>query len=560
MKKFLICFIFMIAVATTVGAASLDAYVDYDNSIINASYETGVSYGPMVSLIVYKPDANMTNSENFINLSDPKALYPLETSSQIKRIEEKRADFDGKVTFEIDVQSGLENGYYIVSVSQSGSVDAECSSVIYFEKKADAALTVYEINNASKTETDRIINEKPLFFGFNRDYEKYDSSVLDLFISVKEADFGRSFACATDVRKAFLSAVCLDEINENPDSSKEIIESNAEILSVDLSDENYNADKSAVMKIFANVVAVDKFESISELNKAFCASIGTALANRSTQSDIDSIIKKYGDAIGISHADYTSKCNKYTATNINKIFVKANFKTPADMVKAYNDRITALENATETPSGGGGGGGGNLGGGSAGGGGFSVTAEPEEEVPQVIGFNDLNESHWAYSSVMKMKSQNVISGYEDNSFRPDNTVTREEFVKMIISAMGYYDGSAECEFSDVSSGRWSYPYVASAVKRGLVNGIGENQFGATMNITREDAAVIIYRIIKDETDVSAPTFEDASEISSYAKEAVGTLYANGIVNGMSETHFAPKTLLTRAQTAVLVENVIKFIN
>ena len=162
----------------------------------------------------------------------------------------------------------------------------------------------------------------------------------------------------------------------------------------------------------------------------------------------------------------------------------------------------------------------------------------------------------------KIESREI---YTTDIIRPnsDNNTyrfSREEFVKMIISAMGYYDGSAECEFSDVSSGRWSYPYVASAVKRGLVNGIGENQFGATMNITREDAAVIIYRIVKDKTDISAPTFEDASEISSYAKDAVGTLYANGIVNGMTETQFAPKMLLTRAQTAVLVENVIKFIS
>lgn len=551
MKKFLICFILMIMGAGVANAAELDAYVDYDNSVLNVSYATEVNYGPMVSVLLYKPSQSITKSEDFVNLPNPAEVYSLGSMTQIKKAAEARADFNGNMQISFDMENGFENGYYIVSASQSGSVDAKCSSVIYFETKSSAAVTISNINLANRTELDALIKQRPLFFGSCKDYAKYNSSVLELLMSVKAKDFGGRFQNASEVRTAFCAAVSINDINSTPGLAQQIIEGIAEKMEIEVNDANYVADKISAMKVFSNIVSNDKCDSIEELKRSFRGSVGVALVNRSNQADVDNIIREYGDAIGISYEDYIEKCSLYTATNIDKIFVGASFKTPSEMVKAYTYRVSVLasqEPSPPSPSGNGGGGGGG------------VTVKPQVNNSVVEEFKDLSKNHWAYPSIMKMKSQNILSGYEDNTFKPDRSVTREEFVRIAVSALGYYDSSAQCIFDDVGTEKWSYHYVASAVQRGLIYGITENEFGAGMSITREDAAVIMYRALKGNLAYAEPQFADSEEISDYAKESIGALCANGIVKGVNEYYFAPKQSLTRAQTAVLIENVINYIN
>lgn len=556
MKKILIYFMFMFMVfaAFSASAAELEAYVDYDNSALNVCYTTEVGYGPMVSVIVYKAATPITKPQDFIDIANPREVYPLENSGQIRTVAESRADYKGNMQMSVNMKNGFENGYYIVSASQSGSVEAKCSSVIYFEDGLTAKETLNAVNAANSAELDNIIKQKPLFFGDNKNCKKYNSSVLSLLFSIKDKDFGGSFRNSSEVRKAFRAAVCINDINLSPANAQKIIEEIAGETEIDTDDPNYVFDKASVIKIFADTILSDKCESIADVKKAFRASVGVALVNRSKQEDIDNIIREYGDAIGIQYADYMAKCNLYTGTNIDKIFVGASFKTSSEMVKAYTDRVAVLADAEKkpqpNPS--------RDNGGSAGGG--KITGKPQTNSTEEDAFTDLPQNHWAYSAIVKMKKQKILSGYEDNTFQPDKSVTREEFVKIAVSALGYYSIDAQCDFDDVGTEKWSYPYIASAVQRGLIYGITEKRFGAEMNITREDAAVILYRVAGEKISYSEPRFADSEEISDYAKEAVGALYANGIVKGVDEQNFVPKNPLTRAQTAVLIDNIINYIN
>ena len=97
--------------------------------------------------------------------------------------------------------------------------------------------------------------------------------------------------------------------------------------------------------------------------------------------------------------------------------------------------------------------------------------------------------------------------------------------------------------------------MVSAVKSGIVSGISQDEFGAGRMISREDMAVILYRAMQYKGISFASEdakFSDSEEISEYAINAVGSLAEKGIINGVGDDRFSPKTSATRAEAAVII--------
>ena len=191
-----------------------------------------------------------------------------------------------------------------------------------------------------------------------------------------------------------------------------------------------------------------------------------------------------------------------------------------------------------------------------------TTITPAEPVnptqPEPVkGFADLAQAEWSREAVEYLEKAGVISGKSANSFAPNDAVTREEGAKIIVAAFGLL-GDAECDFADVSKDRWSYAYIAAAVKHGIINGYGES-FGATDTMTREQAATIIYRAAEKialEVSGEKSEFADDEHASDWSRDAIAHLAADGVIKGMGDGTFAPKATLTRAQLAQLVYNVL----
>ena len=90
--------------------------------------------------------------------------------------------------------------------------------------------------------------------------------------------------------------------------------------------------------------------------------------------------------------------------------------------------------------------------------------------------------------------------------------------------------------------------------------MGDNRFGTGENITRQDAATIVYNSaisgsLMTKEELGDIAFEDAAYISDYAKEAVGALSQNRIINGVDGRNFAPLDYLTRAEAAKIIYGV-----
>lgn len=255
-------------------------------------------------------------------------------------------------------------------------------------------------------------------------------------------------------------------------------------------------------------------------------------------------------------ADSAAKYNLSDATNRQTVAdaCKASGATTfADLNTAFIAAVALLPEPTPgTPSLGGGGGGG--------GGGITTVVQPTPapaQKPIYERYNDINDYDWAWNAIEVLSDKAIIAGYENGSFAPANSILREEFIKLaVVGLLGAdaIDASAVSSFTDAQSG-WYAPYIAAAESNNITSGIGNALFGTGAQITRQDMALMLYRMLRD-ASVNGPAdayaFTDADEIADYAAEAVYTLKNMGIINGDPDGSFRPNGQTTRAEAAVLL--------
>lgn len=245
------------------------------------------------------------------------------------------------------------------------------------------------------------------------------------------------------------------------------------------------------------------------------------------------------------------------------------------------DMITKTFEITVPGTGGGGGGGGSTsstGTSSGGGGGGAIASSNgsntsltkpttgQEKVEELIEqreeaenrFSDLGGVSWARDAINGLYDAGIVNGKTDTLFAPNDNVTRAEFAKMLMGVFGLTsDAFTTSSFYDVPSDSWYFQSVESAYNLGIINGVAAGYFDPNANITRQDMAVMVMRAatVSGRTisaTTEAKSFNDADSIADYAKEAVTTLQTGGIINGVSDTEFAPLSNATRAQAAQIL--------
>ena len=264
----------------------------------------------------------------------------------------------------------------------------------------------------------------------------------------------------------------------------------------------------------------------------------------------------------------------WVSSNTDIISTNGTVTQPKDNTEITLTVTAALDGATATKtftylvlgSSGHGGGGtpaGGGGGSSAGGGtgGYSPalpTTNTTTNQPTYSIFSDVAANAWYYNYLVKLKAAGVVNGVDGNKFCPDNYVTREEFVKMIVAAAKISVSAADGSFSDVGSSDWFAPYVYAAKNNGIVNGISDGRFGVGSPITRQDMAVIIYNLIKNRTAISqdGTKFTDDKAIADYAGSAVYAMKTLGVISGYTDGSFKPAGLLTRAEAVKVISMII----
>ena len=271
-----------------------------------------------------------------------------------------------------------------------------------------------------------------------------------------------------------------------------------------------------------------------------------------TYSDAKTILLDAFAGAGKDMTDYNNLENTYKQNNVF-ISVYGNRNSLSTLEEFYSSFVSAVnaekvtvpseEEDTFVPSGGGGGGGG----------GGSVRYEVEEnaisETKEV--FSDI-AAHWAKNEIMQLYEKGIVDGYEDGSFRPDNKVSRAQYTKMIMGLIGKTQAMGNAVFSDVSNESWYFPYISDAAQIGLVKG-NNGLFNPEEPITREDAVVIMFRALEHlKLKMNGNTvFNDIDSASTYARDTIIKLAAEGIINGYNG-NFNPKNMITRAEASAII--------
>ncbi|GKX31172.1 hypothetical protein SH1V18_36520 [Vallitalea longa] len=185
-------------------------------------------------------------------------------------------------------------------------------------------------------------------------------------------------------------------------------------------------------------------------------------------------------------------------------------------------------------------------------------------------FSDLPSSHYATKSVNALVSENILNGYPDGTFRPDNPVEIQAFVKMTLGALGYTN------LPEIG-GHWANAYMQKAKELGLFrdseasyqdNQFFENHFigNRTRYIKRQEVCFILNQAekIKENGNIDYEEGErfiksligDFDNIDDVYKKYVIDAYGLGLMNGVGDNQFDPKGLVTRAQAAVLIYRLL----
>ncbi|MBH5319138.1 S-layer homology domain-containing protein [Paenibacillus sp. GSMTC-2017] len=177
-------------------------------------------------------------------------------------------------------------------------------------------------------------------------------------------------------------------------------------------------------------------------------------------------------------------------------------------------------------------------------------------------FNDVNSEQWAHDYIKLLTAKHILEGIDKDNFNPSGNITRAQFAAIISRTLELEsDVSTESTFSDVNPTSWYAGYVVAAKNAGLLEGSTDGKFSPNDNITREEMAVIIGKLIEKNPSLSSQnsinvTFKDQNKISDWASEYVKAAAEAGLLSGKQNGNFDPKANLTRAEAAKIIYQIL----
>ncbi len=185
-------------------------------------------------------------------------------------------------------------------------------------------------------------------------------------------------------------------------------------------------------------------------------------------------------------------------------------------------------------------------------------------------FKDVPDNAWYRYPVFLLTAEGIINGRSATVFAPNENITRAEFIKILSvltnDDLSVYDGVTS--FSDVEQDKWYAVYVDWAEVNGITNGAGAGKFLPGKSISRQEVVTMLDRFFTvvyepDECTLLLPNemidFTDASQIQSWAKDAVETMVKAGVIDGYEDGSFRPSNSTIRAEAAKMVQGFLESI-
>ena len=166
------------------------------------------------------------------------------------------------------------------------------------------------------------------------------------------------------------------------------------------------------------------------------------------------------------------------------------------------------------------------------------------------------DGHWAAAAIDKWSQQyGVLQGYDDGSFRPDNSITRGAFAGILDRFLQFQSASAAGTFSDLADSSW-----AEAILKLNAAGVYLGNSGQALPkdpITRQQAVAMVARAFHVDAETTNLPYSDADKISDYAKPYIAEMTSRGYLTDAKDGAFRPTDPLTRAELVGILNNMIQ---
>lgn len=171
-------------------------------------------------------------------------------------------------------------------------------------------------------------------------------------------------------------------------------------------------------------------------------------------------------------------------------------------------------------------------------------------------FSD-TENHWAKDTINKAKELNIINGYEDDMFMPDNNMTRAELVS-VVNRLLCLESESDKYIPDITRQDWFHSEIRKAIAVGIIQGDDQGLVHPNDYVTREQAILIFSRAfnIKANNVTESTSYSDDSEISDWARSGMITFISKNYINGYSDNTINPKGNITRAEVLTILNRIV----
>ena len=176
-------------------------------------------------------------------------------------------------------------------------------------------------------------------------------------------------------------------------------------------------------------------------------------------------------------------------------------------------------------------------------------------LPARAAFTD-TAGHWAETAITKWSEEySIIGGYDDGTFRPDNSITRGAFAGILDRFLKFQTASPAGTFSDLNGNYWE-----DAILKLHASGVYLGNNGAALagdTITRQQAVTMIGRAFDITGETTTVHYLDADQVSSYAQPYLAEMSARGYITDSSDGYFRPTEPITRAEIVTILDNMIE---
>jgi|GEM_PF-465369 len=193
---------------------------------------------------------------------------------------------------------------------------------------------------------------------------------------------------------------------------------------------------------------------------------------------------------------------------------------------------------------------------------LAITEQETQPEPEPVpAFHDVSEGHWAKAAIDRAVALGIVKGYADGTFKPQQPVTRAEFVTMLVRALqpSAQQAMADPTFKDAAQiGAWARAEVALAVTNGWINGFDDGTFRPGQQITRAEMTTIAARALgllatgEERSEAGMADFADWATVPAWAKPAFTVAVAEGLIQGRGADQLAPQAPTNRAESVVLI--------